>query len=158
MNLDRIVDPNRGVRRVLYALGGSVALLGVVLSAAKDWCILPLVLFAVLGMIVIVMSALSFPYVEMRPDGVLVRFLLRRRHYCWSEIICFGRYWRNRKEPAKESFSLLLWCPPGKGKKIQLPNERQIRLYIVEHYGPLDFDDYKGISSWEKKSYKLDET
>jgi hypothetical protein len=70
----------------------------------------------------------------------------------------FGRYWRNKKSPAKENFSLVLRCPIGKGKNIQLPNEREIRLFIVAHYGSLNFDDYKGISSYEKKMYKLDET
>ena len=43
-------------------------------------------------------------------------------------------------------------------KAIALPNEREIRLFITENYGPLDFDDYKGISSWEKKLYELDKT
>lgn len=158
MSPNKMIDPNRGVRRVLYALGGSVVLLGLILSVIEDWSVLYVAIYAALGLIIMVISSMSFPYVELTPDGVLVRFLIRKRHYFWSEIIRAGRFWRSRKSPAQENFSLMLWCPIGKGRAIRLPNERQIRLFIAEYYGPLDFDDYKGISSWEKKLYELDKT
>ena len=158
MTPEKMVDPNRGVRRILYVLGGSCALLGFQFSMQTEGFWIFFSLFAFVGMMVVIMAAIGLPYVALSSEGVLVRFLFRKRHYRWSEIMRFGRCWRNKKSPAKENFSLMLWCPIGKGRKIQLPNERQIRLLIVEYYGPLDFDDYKGISSYEKKMYKLDET
>ncbi len=158
MTPDEIVDPNRGVRRVLYGLGGSCALLGFLFPMQTEGFWIGFSVFALTGMMVVVMAAIGFPYVVLRHEGVMVRFLFRKRHYRWSEIMEAGRYWRNRKSPAKENFSLVLVCPLGKGKKIQLPNEREIRLFILAHYGHLNYDNYKGISSYEKKIYKLDET
>lgn len=158
MTPDEIVDPNRGVRRILYFLGGSCALLGFLFPMQTEGYWIYFSLFAIAGMMVVVMAAISFPYVVLRHEGVMVRFLFRKRQYRWSEIMGAGRYWRNKKAPAKENFSLVLVCPLGNGKKIQLPNEREIRLFIVAHYGPLNYDNYKGISSYEKKVYKLDET
>lgn len=154
----KMIDPNRGVRRTLYVLGGSCALLGFLFPMQTEGFWIYFSLFAFVGMMVVVMAAIGFPYVVLSSEGVLVRFMFRKRHYRWSEIMRFGRYWRNKKSPAKENFSLILRCPIGKGKNIQLPNERDIRLFIVAHYGSLNFDDYKGISSYEKKMYKLDET
>lgn len=158
MTPEIIVDPNRGVRRILCVLGGSCVLLGFLFPMQTEGFWIYFSVFTFVGMMVVIMAAIHFPYVVLSHEGVLVRFLFRKRHYRWSEIMRSGRYWRNRKSSAKECFSLMLRCPIGKGKEIQLPNERQIRLFIVEHYGPLNFDEHKGISSYEKKTYKLDET
>ncbi len=158
MTSEKIIDPNRGVRRILYGLGGCCIPLGFLFPMQTEGFWIYFSLFAFVGMMVVVMAAIEFPYLVLSCEGVMVRFLFRKRHYRWSEIMEAGRYWRNKKAPAKENFSLVLVCPLGKGKRIQLPNEREIRLFILAHYGYLNYDNYKGISSYEKKMYKLDET
>ena len=173
---DRIVDPNRGVRRILYGLGASILLaIPFVVYLEKNVIVLMVGILVLLGCsgAILVMSAVTYPYVILHADGVLVRFLFQKKLYRWDEIAQAGRYWNNRKSPAMQFFSLVLICASGSPKRagkdrtflarnfmkaIALPNEREIRLFITETYGPLDFDDYKGISSWEKKLYELDKT
>mgnify|MGYP006967390445 CR=1 FL=1 len=173
MRSDEIVDPNRGSRIVIYILGVSVILAGVGLCALVQWSAIPLILYTIVGMVVMGIAEVCFPYVVMSREGILVRNLLMKKNYKWDEIKQAGKYWRNRKSPAQVNFSFVLVCPNGSPKRtgrdrlflernlwkaISLPNEREIRLFITEHYGPLDFDDYKGLGSYEKKLYKLDET
>ena len=90
MTPDEIVDPNRGVRRILYFLGGSCALLGFLFPMQTEGYWIYFSLFAIAGMMVVVMAAISFPYVVLRHEGVMVRFLFRKRQYRWSEIMGAG--------------------------------------------------------------------
>ena len=173
---DRIIDPNRDVRRIITGVCVVVISLGFAflvsfpLDIAK---LIYLILLFVSGIGCILLCRLCYPYTVLSHEGVTTRFLFKEKLYCWDEIIQVGRYWGDRRSPASMRFQLVLVFTngspkqPGRDKRffdrnlmkaVSLPNQREIRLFIEENYGPLNYDDYDCVNSWEKKAYKLDET
>lgn len=175
---ERIVDPNRGERLVLTGLGVFPFLGGIIycIFTRDSYVLLERIAFLsslfLSFVIVISMARLFFPYVVLDREGVTVRFF-RKQYFPWRSIQQTGRYHRNRKDYAASCYSLALVLPGGSGKRagvdktfldrnlthvIALPNDRNIRLFIVARYGKLNYDDYDLITETKQKLFGLDQT
>ena len=173
---DKITDPNRGTRIVFVVFGLIIMLVEILFWIMPDLsafeCVIATIAFVLVGLAVIAMGALGFPYVFLDHDGVTVRFL-RKKTFTWDQISQTGRYHRDRRTPEAHRYVLVLLLPGGspkhpgddKGfltrnlfKSIALPNDRNTRLFICQQKGSLDFDDYDQLSDSKKKAYQLDKT
>ena len=168
----KIEDPYRNVRMFFCGFGVFCGLWGCIFPIV-DIPVLMTVVCCILGIGLILFGRILFPYVLLSHEGVVTRFFFREKSYSWNEIIQFGRYWSDRRLACDTCFELVLVFAngspkqPGKDRNflkrnymnaIMLPNKRQIRLFIEENYGCLDFDDYEYVEGWEKRVNKLDET
>lgn len=175
---EKIVDPNRGSRIVITVLGLFCILGGIMPAILKIDSITGseriryFIVFFLVGCMVILFARLYFPYVVLDRDGVTVRFF-RKQYFPWRRIQQAGRYHRDRKDYAVSCYSLVLVLPGGSGKRagvdktfldrnlthvIALPNDRNIRLFIVTRYGKLNYDDYDLITETKQKLFGLDQT
>lgn len=105
------------------------------------------------------------PDVSLTENGVLVRVLVRKRLYRWSEVKQAGVLYRWGRYTKYNS--LVLLKPNGSprryqdktfvfrnlGKLIEIANTENNRRWIIRHYGPLDFDLSDGR---EEKSIVID--
>ena len=89
---------------------------------------------------------------EMTPEGIYVRVLIRKRFYPWSSIRQAGVLWRMGKYDRYNELILLKQNGSPRGyrdrrfllrnlfKTIHIPYNDATKQYIIDHYGPLNFD------------------
>ena len=169
---ERIIDPNRKERTVLYALSALafVPVLIYCLSGQVD--LLGVVAFFA-ACVTIPMASWDKPYVELLPEGVAVRaFWTKKTYYPWADIFQAGIIRSAAKKgPIEWMFPIVLLLPgasavrekketffldPNWNRRIMLPNTKEIREYVLTHYGPLNFNDIEKLNDWEKKYYHFD--
>lgn len=97
---------------------------------------------------------------ELTPEGVYVRHFFIRRFYPWSEIVQAGILKRHVKgipheiilvkpggSPRKSGDSDTLFLLRNPFRLIHIPDDQELVDYITTHYGPLAYDQRKGV--WE---------
>ncbi len=97
---------------------------------------------------------------ELTPEGVYVRHFLTRRFYPWSEILQAGILKRHVKgmpheiilvksggSPRKPGDNESLFLLRNPFRLIHIPDDQELVDYITTHYGPLAYDQRKGV--WE---------
>lgn len=152
-----IVNPWKKERRVFGVMGAILAAYGVALGVyAGTW--VPVAGMTLLSLIFVTVFDMDYPYVAMSEAGVAYRFFLRRRFLPWPEFrqagICL---FENKKATGivHKSYRLGLLLPGGvpktlgrrisyyknMGRIIYLPDTREIRAFVIAHYGLLDFDE-----------------
>lgn len=152
-----IVNPWIKDRRVFGVLGVFVGVCGAIVGLVTgDW--LAAAFTILIALVFVAGFSPDCPYVSMSEAGVTYRFLLRRRFLLWKEIRQAGICLFETKKPGgivHNSYKLGLLLPngfpkePGQrisyyknmGRIIYLPDTREIRDYIIAHYGLLDFDE-----------------
>lgn len=152
-----IVNPWGEERRVFGVVGAFVGVCGAIVGLVTgDWLVAA---FSILIALVFVAGFFTdYPYVSMNDAGVTFRFLLRRQFLPWPEFRQAGVCLFQTRKPGgivHNSYKLGLLLPNGvpkmPGQRISyhrnlgcilyLPDTRQIRDYIIAHYGLLDFDE-----------------
>ena len=161
----RIVDPWKKDRTTLAVLASCIGLLGLALGVyAGAW--LPVVAMPLIGLMLMAVFGVEFPYAVLSDAGVTFRFVFRRHFLPWKEFIQAGICLFETKKPrgiVHHSYKLGLLLPNGtrkwpgmrfpqgvnRRKVVYLPDTPEIRAYVIAHYGLLDFDeqaDPKGFS------------
>lgn len=103
----------------------------------------------------------SMPVVTLSPDGVCVRKLFRKRFYPWTQFKQAGVLYRigrgflhdigmedryneivllKSNGSPLEPNNVTIFLMKNIGKTIHVPYSPEAKSYIIQHYGPLDFD------------------
>lgn len=130
------------------------AFYGVWISAHQSqWTVVAfLLLLIVFWLLTADYSIRQIPRVLLTGEGVWAQFLFRRQFYTWEEILQAGIERRVGRGVPNPDFILLL--PGGsprrekdsffylrnRGKILHICAADEIRNFVTEHYGPLDFD------------------
>lgn len=130
------------------------AFYGVWISAHQSqWTVTAfLLLLIVFWLLTVDYSIRQIPRVLLTGEGIWAQFLFRKLFYTWEEILQAGIEHRVGRGVPNPDFILLL--PGGslrrkKDRFFYLRNRRkilhicasdEIRNFVIEHYGPLDFE------------------
>ena len=94
----------------------------------------------------------EYPRIVLLEEGVQVRVLFRKRIYAWKDIIQAGIVWRLGRSGYYNDFVLVKQggarrCYKDKsflmrnsGKLIHINTSKDVRDFVIGHYGPLDFN------------------
>ena len=167
-----IIDPNRKGRMALYAVS-ALAFIPVMVYYlyGKNGLLGPIAF--VVAFLTIPMASLDKPHVVLSPEGVVVRAVWTRKTlYPWKDLFQAGIIRSGAKRGGNEwLFPIVLLLPgaasigtekknalltPNWNRQVILPNTKEIREYVLTHYGPLDFNDIEKLNEWEKKYYHFD--
>ena len=95
---------------------------------------------------------LEYPRIMLLEEGVQVRVLFRKRLYAWKDIVQAGIVWRLVRSGYTNDFVLLkqggscrrykdkTFLMRNSGKLIHINTSKDVRDFVIRHYGPLDFD------------------
>lgn len=125
------------------------------------WCILIVKSFpeSMLVLIVQVVWTLllypglrQYPRIVLLEEGVQARVLFRKKIYAWKDIIQAGIVWRLGRSGYYNDFVLVkqggsrrrykdkTFLMRNSGKLIHINTSKDVRDFVIRHYGPLDFD------------------
>ena len=160
-----LVDPNRSDRWTYFGMGGFVCALSLVLPFTNPT--FPWVGLAALfgGLFIIGIGVLTRPYVVLDRSGVTYRFLLRKKFYRWDEVARVGiRNTKATKVPVEYLFALVIVFPGSPRypllwetfHSVLVPGHPEIRKFVEECYGPLDFNDINGLNDWQKRYFRFE--
>ena len=157
-----IKDPNRSDRWGYVIVGVVICALAITLTLL-DTAMLPVTCIAVVtSLMVSGMGMLGRPYVVLDRKGVTYRLLFRKKFFQWDEVVQVGiRNTKSTRVPVEYLFPFVIVLPgPFRYSLLRdlfqsllVPNRPEIRKFVAENYGPLDFDDTNGLNNWEKQYY-----
>ena len=94
----------------------------------------------------------EYPRVVLLKEGVQVRILFRKKLYPWEDIFQAGIAWHVGRSGYYNDFVLVkrggsrrrykdkTFFLRNMGKLIHIRNSKDVRDFVIQHHGPLDFD------------------
>ena len=113
---------------------------------------LPVLAVQAVWSLLLYIGFLQYPRILLFEEGVQVRVLFRKRLYAWKDIVQAGIVWRLVRSGYTNDFVLLKQggsCRRYKdktflmrnfGKLIHIRATKDVCDFVINHYGPLDFD------------------
>lgn len=151
-----------GIHRILLGINSAlwviihVACVAFVIMALQDGTFLETIWFPLLLSVswsaLMYWSLYSYPEVVLEEKGVFVRILWKRRFYRWDEIkqagilyhpgraVPYERLYLVTPKGSKRRYKDKFFLLRNAGKLITLSAGKEMRAFVVSHYGPLDFD------------------
>ena len=159
-----IIDPNGSDRRGLVGIGIAFMFIGLIFLVIDVIMLMVAIVVFGSGLVIIGMGLFGRPYVMLDASGVTYRIIFRKKTCSWNDVVQIGI--RNIKEyrcPVEYLFPVIIQIP-NRSKwpipllrdmfsSILLPNRQEIRRFIEENYGSLDFNEINDLNDWEKCYY-----
>ena len=94
----------------------------------------------------------EYSRIVLLEEGVQARVLFRKKIYAWKDIIQAGIVWRLGRSGYYNDFVLVkqggsrrrykdkTFLMRNSGKLIHINTSKDVRDFVIRHYGPLDFD------------------
>lgn len=116
-----------------------------------------------------VLGLLTTPHIELSKEGIIYQFFFRKRQVLWEALVQVGVMFGSYDRIGIFNAPIIIILPGGKprqnkekylfllrnlGRYLMIPRTQECLDFICSNYGELDYDDFAGLSDWEKKYYE----